>query len=180
MKGLYIGRFQPFHKGHYEVIRQVMEMKDLEYLVIAVGSSKKSYTVENPFTAGERTKMIWLSLKEEWRKKCFIVPVDDANRFGIWVAHVEELVPEFDTVIGNNPLNSTLFADRGYDVLPMKPVYRNMFNGTKIREMMRHIELWEKGACTPFEHNNYVPKVVEKYLDEIGGPERIRGLAKTD
>ena len=176
VRALFLGRFQPFHNGHYEIIHQFMEeMTDVEHLIIAVGSAKKSYTLGNPFTAGERIEMIWISLKEEWRKKCFIIPIDDVNRYGIWVSHVEELVPEFDTVIGNNPVNAKLFGDKGYNILHIDPIYRNMFKGTYIRGMMAD-GVWDGLP----RRDEYVPKAVEEYLNEIDGVQRIRDLVISD
>ncbi|MEK6857287.1 MAG: adenylyltransferase/cytidyltransferase family protein, partial [Nanoarchaeota archaeon] len=40
--GLFIGRFQPLHKGHVEVMKTLAET--LDKLVIAIGSSNKSNT----------------------------------------------------------------------------------------------------------------------------------------
>ncbi|MEM3596417.1 MAG: adenylyltransferase/cytidyltransferase family protein, partial [Candidatus Bathyarchaeia archaeon] len=56
MVGLYVGRFQPFHLGHLEVVRSILNRAD--ELIIAIGSSQYSHTRRNPFTAGERVTMI--------------------------------------------------------------------------------------------------------------------------
>lgn len=40
MKALYIGSFDPFTNGHYEIIKQAQELFDL-HIVIAVNSEKK-------------------------------------------------------------------------------------------------------------------------------------------
>ena len=55
-----IGRFQPFHLGHLELIRQIMNEND--EIIILIGSSQANYTLKNPFTAGERVWMIRDSL----------------------------------------------------------------------------------------------------------------------
>ncbi|MCK5309571.1 MAG: adenylyltransferase/cytidyltransferase family protein, partial [Thermoplasmata archaeon] len=52
MRGLIIGRFQPFHKGHFEVLKEIAGQVDK--LIIGIGSADESYTFEDPFTAGER------------------------------------------------------------------------------------------------------------------------------
>ena len=56
MKALFIGRFQPFHKGHLKVIKDIIK-KDYR-VIIGIGSSQYSHTVDNPFTSDERKKMI--------------------------------------------------------------------------------------------------------------------------
>jgi len=55
-RGLYVGRFQPFHLGHLSAVKSVL--KDVEELVIVIGSAQYSHTTANPFTAGERLIMI--------------------------------------------------------------------------------------------------------------------------
>ena len=54
MRGLLIGRFQPFHGGHLEVVRKIRTDRPAASLLIGIGSAEESYTWENPFTAGER------------------------------------------------------------------------------------------------------------------------------
>ena len=61
-RGLYVGRFQPFHLGHLSAIKHVLEEAD--DLVIVVGSAQYSHNVNNPFTAGERLVMIRKALEE--------------------------------------------------------------------------------------------------------------------
>ena len=45
--GLFIGRFQPFHKGHESIVRKMLE--ECEKVIIAIGSAQESGTVANPF-----------------------------------------------------------------------------------------------------------------------------------
>ena len=53
---VFIGRFQPFHLEHKRVIDIAMERA--KHVLVLVGSSGKARTVRNPFTFGERKKMI--------------------------------------------------------------------------------------------------------------------------
>ena len=54
--GLIVGRFQPLHVGHGEMLDRALELCD-EVLVF-VGSSQESGTVNNPFTYELRRDMI--------------------------------------------------------------------------------------------------------------------------
>ena len=54
--GIYIGRFQPLHIGHEQVIRNALER--VETLIIIVGSSDMARTPVNPFLYDERAAMI--------------------------------------------------------------------------------------------------------------------------
>jgi len=61
-RAFFIGRFQPFHLGHMEVLRKIL--KEVEELIVGVGSAQESHTIENPFTAGERILMVSRALDE--------------------------------------------------------------------------------------------------------------------
>jgi len=77
MKALFIGRFQPFHKGHAEVVRFIS--KEYDEFIIGIGSVQSSHELENPFTAKERTKMIKEFLKSEDIINFQICEIPDIN-----------------------------------------------------------------------------------------------------
>ena len=72
--GLYIGRFQPFHRGHLSVVKKALE--ECDTLVIAIGSAQESRTKKNPFSFDERKLFIWRSLWGD-NARVVIVPVAD-------------------------------------------------------------------------------------------------------
>ena len=51
-----IGRFQPLHNAHLEIIKRATALTD--QLVIITGSGKQPRTYKNPFTSEERARMI--------------------------------------------------------------------------------------------------------------------------
>ena len=55
-KGLILGRFQTFHKGHEYIIDKAIEL--WEEVLILIGSSDKSNTVDNPFDYETRKYML--------------------------------------------------------------------------------------------------------------------------
>lgn len=57
---VYIGRFQPFHNGHYNVC--LSALKEADKLLIVIGSINKARDTKNPFSFDERKKMILESL----------------------------------------------------------------------------------------------------------------------
>ena len=61
-RGLFVGRFQPFHLGHLAAIKYVL--KKVDELVIVIGSAQYSHRRNNPFTAGERLVMVRKALEE--------------------------------------------------------------------------------------------------------------------
>lgn len=58
---VFIGRFQPFHLGHYSVIEQALTLAD--NVLVLIGSSGGPRTHRNPFTFSERSGMITQSFK---------------------------------------------------------------------------------------------------------------------
>ena len=82
MKALVIGRFQPFHKGHLELLLHIS--KDFEKIIIGIGSSQYSNTKQNPFSGEERKKMIELALKE-WISNYETIYIPDIHDSEKWV-----------------------------------------------------------------------------------------------
>jgi len=69
----FIGRFQPLHNGHLQVIQKALELTD--NLVMLVGSSNVSRSIRNPFTFNERCSMINQSISDQGLKA--ILPIND-------------------------------------------------------------------------------------------------------
>lgn len=61
---VFIGRFQPFHNSHLEIVSKALELA--ETVIISVGSAKKPPTIKNPWTAQERIEMIQASILEKY------------------------------------------------------------------------------------------------------------------
>ncbi len=107
---LFIGRFQPFHLGHLDAVRQIFA-DNIEFLIIGIGSAEQNLTPDNPFTAGERFTIIRQSLIAAGIDPALftIVPVRNINNYALWPRHTELLVPEFSRVYSGSPLVRHLF-----------------------------------------------------------------------
>jgi nicotinamide-nucleotide adenylyltransferase len=169
-RGLYVGRFQPFHLGHLEAIKDVL--KEAEELAIVIGSAQYSHNIENPFTAGERLVMIRRALQEAGidYSRLWVVPVPDVHLHMLWVSALEGYTPRFNVVYSNEPLTRRLFMEAGYEVKSIKFFQRKIFTSTLVRKKMLKGESWTK----------LVPKSVADFINEIDGVNRLRDLAKTD
>jgi len=165
LNALFIGRFQPFHFGHLEVIKEFLPAAQSFTLVI--GSAQESHTLKNPFTAGERYGMIKKALVDEKISGVDIIPLPDINRFSVWVSHVQSFVPPFDLVISNNPLTRRLFSERGFTVVEPKRYDRTRYSGAEIRRRIIENESWQ----------DLVPSSVARIIESIEGTERIRACA---
>lgn len=169
-RGLYVGRFQPFHLGHLEAIQDVL--KEIDELVIVIGSAQYSHNIHNPFTAGERLVMIRHALQEAGvdYSRLWIVPVPDVHLHMLWVSALEGYTPRFNVVYSNEPLTRRLFMEAGYEVKSIRFFQRKVYTSTLVREKMLAGESWTK----------LVPKSVADYINEIDGVNRLRDLARTD
>ena len=166
MRGLLVGRFQPFHRGHLAVVRQVRDGRPDVPLLVGIGSAQESYTWKNPFTAGERFEMIARAVEEAELDRVEIVPIVDIQRHSIWVRYLEGLLPPFDRVYTNNPLTRLLFERSGYDVESPRLVDRRELEGEGLRERLARDRGWKE----------LLPRSVARYLETIGAPERLRVL----
>lgn len=168
---MFLGRFQPYHNGHHAIIQQIFQSKEIDELIIAIGSAQESHTLKDPFTAGERIMMITKALEDlKPPITTYVLPIEDIERNSLYVAHIRSLTPPFEIVYSNNPLVQQLFEERGIAVRLLPYVERAQWDGTKIRELMVRGEDWKA----------YVPPVVAQVIEEIGGVERLRHIHKTD
>jgi nicotinamide-nucleotide adenylyltransferase len=169
-RGIIIGRFQPPHLGHLEIFKRIL--REVDELIIGVGSAQESHTLENPFTAGERVLMILRAIGEAKMDltKVHIIPIPDVNNNAIWVSHVVSLSPPFETAYSGNPLVRRLFKESGFRTKTPPMIKRKEYLGTGIRERMANDEAWE----------SLVPKAVVEVMMEIKAVERLKDLSKTD
>jgi nicotinamide-nucleotide adenylyltransferase len=166
-RGFYIGRFQPYHNGHQSVLEHIA--KNVDEIIIGVGSAQLSHHVDNPFTAGERVLMITRALSS---LGCpfYVIPIEDIQRNALWVAHVRSMTPPFDTCYSSNPLVVRLFHEAGVEVQSPAMYERELLSGTEIRRRMLAGEPWK----------DLVPPAVVKVLDEIDGTARLCQIAGDD
>lgn len=167
MRGLYIGRFQPFHNGHKAVAEYIAEEAD--ELIVGIGSPQISHEPQHPFTAGERILMITRSLAG-LKIPCYVLPVTDVYRNAIWVSHVISMVPEFDVVYSSNPQVIQLFKEADIEVRSPPMYDRKRLSGTAVRDLMINGGNWEE----------LVPKEAVEVIQSIGGISRIRQISQSD
>lgn len=159
---LYIGRFQPFHKGHLFDVQNALSFSDS--VTIGIGSAQEKNTKDNPFSFEERKKMIEGVLEKEGITSFRVVGIEDINNNDEWVDHVTGIVGSFDVVYTGNPLVKQLFSKKGVDVKDVE--FLGDINATSIRENIVNGEEWQ----------SLVPKETIDFLERIGGIEKIKSL----
>ncbi len=170
MRGLMMGRFQPFHLGHLDLAKQILS--ECDELIIAITSSQFNYLEKDPFTAGERIEMIHQSLKDEKidLSKCHIAAIENQFNIATWSSYLKATLPKFDKVYSGNEYVMMLLADSGIEVASPKFLEREKYNATTIRNMIIRDNDWE-----PF-----VPSAVSTIIKNINGVHRLKTIAESD
>lgn len=162
---LFIGRFQPFHKGHLAALKYISARSSRVLLVI--GSAQLRNEPKNPFSASERKTMITAELREAGlSKKCRVLELTDINNDARWVSHVDAHVPRYDVCFSNNALVLKLMRKAGKKVARVPFFRKESYNATKIRARIKKGEKWA----------DRVPRVVLERMEKIKAEERIKRL----
>ncbi len=139
--GLYVGRFQPIHNGHCDVIKAMLE--SCAEVIIAVGSAQKYGTLDNPFSYSTRAMLIYdaFALASD---RIHIVPIFDREKPSNDASWGEYLLENVTKLTGKTP--DVVFEgyeterESWYDTCHMS-VFRvdrtkNPISATKIRAEM--------------------------------------------
>lgn len=141
MDAVFVGRFQPFHLGHFRVVEEYQE--EFGDFSLVMGSAGKSRTPENPLTAGERKEII---------RSCFpeikVLELEDEgsteedNRQ--WVEKLEEETGS-EVVISQNDLVKRLVQEYTDMELVEQDLYDpEKFSATEVRRRIREGEEWKE------------------------------------
>jgi nicotinamide-nucleotide adenylyltransferase len=155
--GLFIGRFQPYHTGHQLVIQGMTKL--CGKVVIGIGSSEKSGSAENPYTAQERKEMIQQALQDEDIIPLFdivFVNLPDHDDDAQWTQHVLEQVGKVDQVWTGNEWTQKCF-DGKLEVKDIKEVPG--ISSTTIRQMIKDKDM---------DWKTKVPGSVVKAVQDLG------------
>ncbi|MBS3648763.1 bifunctional nicotinamide-nucleotide adenylyltransferase/Nudix hydroxylase [Pseudaminobacter sp. 19-2017] len=90
--GVFIGRFQPFHCGHLQIVRE--SLSQLDKLLILVGSAGAARSTRNPWLFHERVQMISRTLSDEEIGRVEFLPICDYPSDERWIAEVRNSVNE--------------------------------------------------------------------------------------
>lgn len=176
--GVYIGRFQPFHKGHLHLIKTALGKS--EYLIIVIGSVNRHASIKNPFTFFERAEMIRFTMLQELKtdfeelsKRIKFVKSED-NLYKEWTwkseitKNVNKEIQHIKSSRSVDNVNVTLYGhskDETSYYLEQFPEW-NMFNvdnyrgidATGIRKTF-----FESGIVSDYVLPHYVAKFLHQY-----------------
>lgn len=88
---VFIGRFQPFHKGHLAVIET--GLKQAEQMIILCGSAHQPRSTRNPWTVEERENMIRSCVTDTDNNRIHVAPLMDiVYNDESWVRNVQATI----------------------------------------------------------------------------------------
>ncbi len=170
MRGLMMGRFQPFHLGHLDLVTQIL--RECDEVIITITSSQFNYLERDPFTAGERIEMIRNSIKESNLDltKCIILAIENQFNIATWPSYLESTLPHFEKVYSGNDYVQMLLKNSNIEVTKPAFLDRKKYRATKIRSMIISGEHWE----------HLVPSAVSEFIKKINGKNRLEIINKSD
>jgi len=110
-----IGRFQPLHSAHLEIIKRCTALTD--QLVVVAGSANQPRTYKNPFTFEERAKMI-RAATAGLSMRVYVEPnIDTIYNDQAWAVRVQGIHSKYrilgtkDAIIGHKKDDSSFYLD---------------------------------------------------------------------
>lgn len=190
---VFVGRFQPFHLGHKNIIDIALIKAD--EVIIVVGSSNSARCYHNPFTFDERKGMIEASFPENERKRLHIIPSDDVYNTQLWIKNTQQIVTNVilacinsDTpaiylhgtasakigLIGHSKDSTSyylkLFPEWGHIDVPQKYIY----NATDIRKEYFVTDTY----FIKYRNPDYVPSSTQTFLESFMKTEDFLAIVK--
>lgn len=161
-----MGRFQPVHKGHVNLIQRALE--DCPELLVGIGSSNARPSLRNPFTVQERRAMLTACFPDDVKQgRLRLVDIPDIHDPPRWVAHVLALTGPLDRVYGNDDDTLDLFEVANLRVERPGLLERERYEAKLIRAQLAEDDLaWRKA----------VPAPVVGLLQQWDAGRRLRGL----
>ena len=161
---VFIGRFQPLHNAHVEIIRKASELA--EKVIIVVGSANQPRTVKNPFSYGEREYLIQDTY--EFGKPLILASnYDTIYNDDAWAVRVQNIVAKHTTenskvaIIGHKKDESSFYLDMfpQWELVEVELIEE--LNAYQIRE------LYFKEDFNPNFIRSVVPANVLEYLNKF-------------
>jgi bifunctional NMN adenylyltransferase/nudix hydrolase len=112
---VFIGRFQPLHSAHFEIMKRATALCD--QLIVVVGSANQPRTYKNPFTFAERSRMIRDAAGSLGLELIVEPNIDTIYNDQAWAVRVQNIVAENTrpgariAVIGHKKDNSSFYLN---------------------------------------------------------------------
>jgi len=111
---VFIGRFAPFHAGHYAVVKEAL--RNSKYLIMVLGGDDKPRSSRDPFTTAERISIIQSAVTPEEFSRILFAPVYDYTyNNDKWIGAVVEAVEKVSKQVVGKSASQSKVALIGYE-----------------------------------------------------------------
>ena len=163
MQGLLIGRFNPPHWGHINLIKYALS--NCNRLFIIIGSDLPTRTKKNTFFARELIDMLQLCFNMKELDKISFLSLQDVGNDKLWAYFVEESV--YNNSLYNPTKQITLFGfnkDASSYYLNLFPNFCQMLSPTIYNGGMNSTEIRNSIFDDEFVLQEHSPHLNERYM----------------
>ena len=171
-----IGRFQPLHNAHLEIIKRCTALTD--QLVIIVGSANQPRTYKNPFTFSERERMI-KAATAGLSMRVYVEPnIDTIYNDQAWAVRVQGIHSKYQclgtktAIIGHKKDDSSFYLDMfpQWDFVNVEEI--EPLGATDIRD------LYFKRSYNSNFIKNVVPETTYDFLQDFRRTEEFEQIIR--
>jgi len=162
-KAVFVGRFQPFHRGHLEAIEWILNQTNEVYIVI--GSMQEFGRIDNPLDFSTRKEILEVALKEANIKNYKIFGLPDFGNDAAWgkkLLEITGLKAEKTVLVSLNDWVVSCAKKIGIEAAD-HPMFCDNLSATQVRQTM----------FGGFEWQKLVPSAVADYLKNNGLAQKI-------
>lgn len=170
---LVIGRFQPFHNAHAELLQQAFA--SAQNVIIALGSHRVAPNIKNPWTTAQRETIIRGAIPQELHARLHFVYLRDyLYNDNLWAAELQAQVAALTrddksiVLIGHRKDSSSYYLE-GFPQWQFQDFpQRHTLNATRLREsFLRGERGWERD----------VPRAVNAFMQQFARTDEFARLA---
>lgn len=180
--GIVIGRFQPFHLAHRDLIQHSLSLA--EKVIVILGSSRSASDVKNPFTPAMREEMIRACFPTEEKRLVFHSVRDYPYNDHVWITEVQNVVREtVEDEDEKTDLKIALvgfFKDRSSYYLNLFPQWQfEEFYSNERSYLKAHgSEIREKYFSSDQNWKEFLPRQIAAQLDVFRQTEEFENLKR--
>ena len=179
--GIVIGRFQPFHLAHQELIQHSLSLA--EKVIVILGSARSASDVKNPFTPAMREEMIRACFPVDNKRLIFRAVRDYPYNDHVWTTEIQNAVNEIveDEEVENASIAiHSFFKDKTSYYLNLFPQWNFEEFYCKNRELIsiNATSIREKYFVGNLEFAKLVPQSIATQLEVFRQTEDFATLQK--
>lgn len=170
---IFIGRFQPFHLAHYELVKIALEKA--ETAIVIIGSYKRAPSPKNPWSGEEREAMMRAALSAEENARIQVIHMRDyLYNDNLWLADLTQKVSE---IVGESESITLIGHDHDHS-----SYYLALFPQWKLSKInnIDHLEHASTIRYLYFTHDvgykTYLHPKTAEYLEEFKDTEKFKLL----